>query len=109
MRPKGPIYNKNEVRTPKVQNVTLEDETSQSLRPQGGKLNSQLPGVITFAYDLRFGRLIAHWKGLSNIYNFWSTKCILMASIWPQIAKKCCLGPQNNLVSLGLKKPYNNN
>ena len=28
MRPKGPIYNKNEVRTPKVQNVTLEDEPS---------------------------------------------------------------------------------
>ena len=28
MRPKRPIYNKNEVRTPKVQNVTLEDESS---------------------------------------------------------------------------------
>ena len=25
---KGPIYNKNDVRTPKVQNVTLEDEPS---------------------------------------------------------------------------------
>ena len=28
MRPKGPIYNKNEVRTQKVQNVTLEYEPS---------------------------------------------------------------------------------
>ena len=28
MRPKGPIYNNNEVRTPKFQNVTLEDEPS---------------------------------------------------------------------------------
>ena len=28
MRPKGPIYNKNEVRNPKFQNVTLEDEPS---------------------------------------------------------------------------------
>ena len=28
VRPKGPIYNKNEVRTPKVQNITLEDESS---------------------------------------------------------------------------------
>ena len=28
MRPKGPIYNKNEARTLKVQNVTLEDEPS---------------------------------------------------------------------------------
>ena len=28
MRPKGPIYNKNEVRTPKFQNTTLEDEQS---------------------------------------------------------------------------------
>ena len=28
MRPKGPIYNKYEVRTPKFQNVTLEDESS---------------------------------------------------------------------------------
>ena len=28
MRPNGPNYNKNEVRTPKVQNVTLEDEPS---------------------------------------------------------------------------------
>ena len=28
MRPKGPIYNNNDLRTPKFQNVTLEDEPS---------------------------------------------------------------------------------
>ena len=28
MRPKGPIYNNNEMRTQKSQNVTLEDEPS---------------------------------------------------------------------------------
>jgi hypothetical protein len=30
-----------------------------------GKLAPQLPGVVTFAYDLRFMHVIARWKGLS--------------------------------------------
>ena len=34
-----------------------------------GKLVHQLPGVITFAYNLRFRHMIAHWKDLSEDYN----------------------------------------
>jgi hypothetical protein len=33
-----------------------------------GKLVPQLPGVVTFAYDLRFRRVIAHWKGIFENY-----------------------------------------
>ena len=36
--------------------------------PQSGKLVTQLPGGITFAYDLRLGHLRDHWKGLSEEY-----------------------------------------
>ena len=93
----------------KSQNVTLEDEPSLSLWPHGGKLNSQLPGVITFAYDLRFGRSIAHWKGIYKLYNFWLKKCIFMATIWPLISKKRRLGTQNGPEILGLEKLQKNN
>ena len=31
--------------------------------PQSGKLVTQLPGGITFAYDLRLGHSRDHWKG----------------------------------------------
>jgi hypothetical protein len=33
-----------------------------------GKLVPQLPGVVTFAYDLRFRHVIAHWKGILENY-----------------------------------------
>jgi hypothetical protein len=33
-----------------------------------GKLVTQLPRVVTFAYDLRFMRVIAHWKGILESY-----------------------------------------
>jgi hypothetical protein len=39
----------------------------KSCGPRLGKLVHQLPGVVTFAYDLRFRRTIAHWKGLGNL------------------------------------------
>jgi len=29
-----------------------------------GKLVHQFPGVVAFAYDLCFRRMIAHWKGI---------------------------------------------
>jgi hypothetical protein len=35
----------------------------KSCGPRLGKLVHQLPGVVTFAYDLRFRRVIARWKG----------------------------------------------
>ena len=41
----------------------------KSCGPRLGKLVHQLPGVITFAYDLRFRRMIARWKDLSETYN----------------------------------------
>jgi hypothetical protein len=34
----------------------------KSCGPRLGKLVHQLPGVVTFAYDLRFMCVIAHWK-----------------------------------------------
>jgi hypothetical protein len=33
-----------------------------------GKLVPQLPGVVTFAYDLRFRCAIARWKGIFEKY-----------------------------------------
>jgi hypothetical protein len=33
-----------------------------------GKLVPQLPGVVTFAYDLCFRHVIAHWKGIFEKY-----------------------------------------
>jgi hypothetical protein len=46
-----------------------------------GKLVHQLPGVVTFANDLRFRRTIAHWKGLSEeqIFFFYQQKSF---SLW---------------------------
>jgi hypothetical protein len=35
-----------------------------------GKLVHQLPGVITFAYDLCFRRMIARWKGIFEEIHF---------------------------------------
>jgi hypothetical protein len=42
----------------------------KSCGPRLGKLVHQLPGVVTFAYDLRFRRMIAHWKGIIEEINF---------------------------------------
>jgi hypothetical protein len=36
----------------------------KSCGPRLGKLVHQFPGVVTFAYDLRFTRMIARWKGI---------------------------------------------
>ena len=35
---------------------------------RSGKLVTQLPGGITFAYDLRLGHLRDRWKGLAEEY-----------------------------------------
>jgi hypothetical protein len=42
----------------------------KSCGPRLGKLVHQLPGVVTFAYDLRFRRMIAHWKGIIEEIHF---------------------------------------
>ena len=36
--------------------------------PRSGKLVTQLPGGITFAYDLRLGHLRDRWKDLAEKY-----------------------------------------
>jgi hypothetical protein len=73
----------------------------KSCGPRLGKLVHQLPGVVTFAYDLRFRRMIARWKDLSENYNFWpeqhrstihvappfSQKTSFRASKWPRKLK----------------------
>jgi hypothetical protein len=45
-------------------------KSQKSCGPRLGKLVHQLPGVITFAYDLRFRRVIARWKGIVEEIHF---------------------------------------
>jgi hypothetical protein len=49
----------------------------KSCGPRLGKLVHQLPGVVTFAYDLRFRRMIAHWKGIVEEIHFEGSIIIL--------------------------------
>jgi hypothetical protein len=42
----------------------------KSCGPRLGKLVHQLPGVVTFAYDLRFRHTIARWKGIIEEIHF---------------------------------------
>jgi hypothetical protein len=42
----------------------------KSCGPRLGKLVHQLPGVVTFAYDLCFRRVIARWKGIIEEIHF---------------------------------------
>jgi hypothetical protein len=42
----------------------------KSCGPRLGKLVHQLLGVVTFAYDLRFRRMIARWKGIVEEIHF---------------------------------------
>jgi hypothetical protein len=42
----------------------------KSCGPRLGKLVHQLPGVVTFAYDLRFRSVISIWKGIIEEIHF---------------------------------------
>jgi hypothetical protein len=42
----------------------------KSCGPHLGKLVHQLPGVVTFAYDLHFRHMIARWKGIVEWIHF---------------------------------------
>jgi hypothetical protein len=65
----------------------------KSCGPRLGKLVHQLPGVVTFAYDLRFRRMIARWKGIIEEIHFGEiSKELPYFSCFP---KKHRLGPQN--------------
>jgi hypothetical protein len=72
----------------------------KSCGPRLGKLVHQLPRVVTFAYDLRFRRMIAHWKGiieeihfggsimpLNVIENLYPKKPSFRPSKWPRKLK----------------------
>ena len=45
-------------------------KNQNSCGPHLGKLVHQLPRVVTFAYDLRFRRMIARWKGIIEEIHF---------------------------------------
>jgi hypothetical protein len=72
----------------------------KSCGPCLGKLVHQLPGVITFAYDLRFRHMIARWKGIVEeihfggnieeigyILEYYPEKPSFRASKWPRKLK----------------------
>ena len=60
----------------------------KSCGPHLGKLVHQAPGVVTFAYDLRFRRMIARWKDLSENYNFWLEQHRSTIHVAPHFPKK---------------------
>jgi hypothetical protein len=66
----------------------------KSCGPRLGKLVHQLPGVVTFAYDLRFRRMIARWKGIIEEIHFGGS-IMPLAIIENLDLKNLHLGPQN--------------
>ena len=45
----------------------------KSCGPRLGKSIHQLLGIVNFAYDLRFRRVIAPWKGIIEEIHFWGS------------------------------------
>ena len=60
-----------------------------------GKLVHQLPGVVTFAYDLNFRCVIARWKGIFKKYTLF-LQTLNLSTVYCGKPKKHCLGPQND-------------
>jgi hypothetical protein len=67
----------------------------KSCGPRLGKLVHQLPGVVTFAYDLRFRHTIARWKGIIEEIHFGGSIRAFGLSLRRSIPKNLHLGPQN--------------
>jgi hypothetical protein len=67
----------------------------KSCGPRLGKLVHQLLGVVTFAYDLRFRRVIARWKGIVEEIHFGGSIMPLDIIEEISILKNLHLGPQN--------------
>jgi hypothetical protein len=76
----------------------------KSCGPRLGKSVHQLPGVVTFAYDLCFRRMIARWKDLSEEFKS-CKKDFHVALTFP---KKHRLGPQNGFGSFRTRKTAKN-
>ena len=66
----------------------------KSCEPRLGKLVHQLLGVVTFAYDLFFRRVIDRWKGIIEEINFGGKimDSNIIEDLYPE---KLHLGPQN--------------
>jgi hypothetical protein len=64
----------------------------KSCGPRLGKLVHQLPGVVTFAYDLCF-RHDSHWKGIIEEIHFGGNHAL--ATSLRSFPKNLHLGPQN--------------
>jgi hypothetical protein len=83
------------VKTLDIQKPNLGDEMPKVMWASMGNLVPQLSGVVTFAYDLRFRRVIARWKGILENY----TLCHQIFDYCLQFdygeTKKHYLGPQN--------------
>jgi hypothetical protein len=58
----------------------------KSCGPRLGKLVHQLLGVVMFANDLRFRRVIYHWKILSDEYTFF---------MWQSLYTLTVVSPKN--------------
>jgi hypothetical protein len=78
----------------------------KSCGPCLGKLVHQLPGVVTFAYDLCFRRMIAHWKGSVEEIHFGGNMEVY-SILLPVFPKKHRLGPQNGSGSETMLKIVN--
>jgi hypothetical protein len=78
----------------------------KSCGPRLGKLVHQLPGVVTFAYDLYFRRMIARWKGIVEEIHY-NHNIDRNSHISPHFPKKHRLGPQNGSESEKLLKIVN--
>jgi hypothetical protein len=77
----------------------------KSCGPRLGKLVRQLPGVVTFAYDLHFRRTIARWKGITEKNDFQLAQVSASGNyLGPKSPKKRRLGPQNDPGSLEPEK-----
>jgi hypothetical protein len=67
----------------------------KSCGPCLGKLVHQLLGVVTFAYDLRFRRMIDRWKGIVEDIHFGGSIMIPYLSLRTLDLEKPSFGPSN--------------
>jgi hypothetical protein len=76
----------------------------KSCGPRLGKLVHQLPGVVTFAYDLRFRRTIARWKGLTEKNNFDWPRLVPLAITWAPNPQKMSFRASKRPQKFGTRK-----
>jgi hypothetical protein len=76
----------------------------KSCGPCLGKLVHQLPGVVTFAYDLRFRLAIAHWKGITEKNNSDWLRLVPSVVTWALNAKKTSFRASKRPQKFGTRK-----